>query len=142
MLWRIVYVSRPVGRPDSQVIGRLVQQSRLRNRLCGITGVLICYDDRFMQALEGQECAVRSLMDRLFADPRHKDVEVLIDEPAPRRQFEGWALAYGSYNTALADEVDFWLEPELVLPGDTSINAPLLELILARLSSQQRRLAA
>ena len=65
------------------------------NRQNGITGFLWRGRGQFFQALHGPRVIVVPLMERIKADPRHSDVEVLMsedtDQPTP---FNDWAMGY------------------------------------------------
>ncbi len=50
-------------------------------------------DDWFVQVLEGQECAVRSLYALIEKDPRHDSVSLLETRTVDERVFSRWAMA-------------------------------------------------
>lgn len=58
--------------------------ARSRNKAAQITGAMLITDHYFVQALEGDETAVRSLFDRISSDERHTDVG-LVEEGDLRR---------------------------------------------------------
>jgi len=91
-LSRLIYASRaavPFGRGD---LAGLVRRARAANHGCGITGVLVHDDDRFLQVLEGPAPQVARLTARIAADPRHTDFDVLSDQTGIRRAFSGWDM--------------------------------------------------
>ena len=51
-----------------------------------------------MQVLEGGRGAVNKLYNRIAADPRHSDVELLSYEEIAERRFAGWSM--GQVNMA------------------------------------------
>lgn len=67
---------------------------RSRNATLGITGTLLYHDLTFMQILEGEEAAVRTLFARIAKDPRHTGVMTLMDEEVPERAFPEWSMAF------------------------------------------------
>jgi hypothetical protein len=92
MLVRLLYASRavaPIGHDEAMSI---LRQSRAHNPAHGITGVLCCSDTVFLQALEGGRAAVNRLYNRIVADPRHRDVELLAYESISERRFAGWSM--------------------------------------------------
>jgi len=57
-----------------------------------VTGVLCCSGGIFLQVLEGGRSAVNRLYNRIAADPRHAQVELLSYEEIGERRFAGWAM--------------------------------------------------
>ena len=100
MLVRLLYASRAVDTLDHEELSAILRQSRTRNPEHGITGVLCCcFEQRiFMQVLEGGRSAVNRLYNRIAADPRHTQVELLKYEEIGERRFAGWSM--GQVNMA------------------------------------------
>ena len=98
MLVRLMYVSRAVPALDQEELVAIVRKSRTDNPALGITGVLCLSGGIFVQALEGGRGAVNRLYNRITADPRHHDVELLSYEEIGERRFAGWAM--GQVNMA------------------------------------------
>ena len=73
--------------------GTIFTTARSTNKKLGITGALLLTDDTFVQVLEGEESAVRGLLARIEADPRHDDVVVLEAGDVGSRVFDRWAMA-------------------------------------------------
>jgi hypothetical protein len=63
-----------------------------RNNIEKITGMLLYDGKHFMQVLEGQEKKVLALFELIKADPRHRNVEALIQNPIDKRNFGDWAM--------------------------------------------------
>ncbi len=70
----------------------IVSACTVHNKENGITGVLFYENRNFIQALEGKEDAVRSTLERVKKDPRHKNLKVLVDKPIEERSFSDWAM--------------------------------------------------
>jgi hypothetical protein len=93
-LFQIVYVSsatRPFS--DADLVA-LLAKSRKRNSELGVTGLLLYRDGNFMQALEGEEPAVRNVHSRLALDPRHTGLLTLLQGPVEARAFSGWSMGF------------------------------------------------
>jgi hypothetical protein len=92
MLVRLLYASRAVGpiTPDASMA--ILRQSKASNLAQGITGVLCCSDSIYLQVLEGGRSAVNRLYNRIAADARHTDVELLHYEQIGERRFAGWSM--------------------------------------------------
>jgi hypothetical protein len=107
MLRRLAYVSYPAADFSSTEVGRIVQVSRVNNAARGITGVLVYTGCDFAQLIEGRHDAVETLWQKLRADPRHRDLEAFIDEPAERAWFETWRMGY-LYDDTLSRQIAEW----------------------------------
>ena len=97
-LVRLLYASRAAQSANAEDLATILRQSRVHNPPQGITGVLCCADDLYLQVLEGGRSAVNRLYNRIVADPRHKDVELLSYQQIGERHFAGWAM--GQVNVA------------------------------------------
>ena len=56
--------------------------------------MLLYKDGNFMQALEGEEGAVRALYERIRVDPRHGGVITLLEDHSEERQFPDWFMGF------------------------------------------------
>jgi hypothetical protein len=77
MLVRLMYASRAVPSIDQDALMAILRQSKQRNPDAGITGVLCFSEGIFLQVLEGGRSAVNQLYNRIAADPRHSQVELM-----------------------------------------------------------------
>ena len=93
-LFQIVYASTASESFDRAALMELLKQSVRRNTQAGITGLLLYKDGCFMQALEGEEPAVKALFAKICRDPRHRRIIPLIHEPIKRRNFPDSAMAF------------------------------------------------
>ena len=91
-LVRLLYASHATTPVNAEDLGAILRQARAHNPQHGITGVLCCSDDLYLQVLEGGRSAVNRLYARLVADPRHRDVELLAYESIVERRFAGWSM--------------------------------------------------
>lgn len=92
MLVRLMYASRAVPTVDHGELVAIVRKSKINNPVIGITGVLCFSEGIFLQALEGGRSAVNQLYNRIVADPRHHQVELLCYEEIGERRFAGWSM--------------------------------------------------
>jgi hypothetical protein len=94
-LHRAIYVSDAVGDAANSllVLAEILGASERNNRRDGLTGVLMRHGGRFLQAVEGRRADVDRLMDRLRADARHENVQLLSYQGASHRLFGGWPMA-------------------------------------------------
>jgi len=92
MLVRLLYASRAAQPVSADETMRILRQSKTHNAAHGITGVLCCSDTLYLQVLEGGRAAVNRLYNRIVADPRHKDIELLSYQQIGERRFAGWSM--------------------------------------------------
>ena len=94
-VFQLIYRSTSRIDPDrrKQELGTLFSTARSRNKQRRITGALLCTDDSFVQLLEGDEAAVRTLFDHISHDPRHDAVSVVASGLVADRVFSRWAMA-------------------------------------------------
>jgi hypothetical protein len=92
MLVRLMYASRAAAGIDPEELAAILRHSRVANPQHGITGVLCYSEGIFLQVLEGGRGAVNRLYNRIVADARHHDAELLLYEEISERRFAGWAM--------------------------------------------------
>jgi hypothetical protein len=87
-----MYASRAAAGMDHEELLAILRQSKATNPLHGITGVLCYSEGIFLQVLEGGRSAVNRLYNRIVADPRHREVELMLYEETSERRFAGWSM--------------------------------------------------
>ena len=92
MLVRLMYASRAVPALDQEELVTILRQSKANNPSTGVTGVLCFSGGIFLQVLEGGRSAVNKLYNRIGADPRHTEVELLLYEEIGERRFASWSM--------------------------------------------------
>jgi hypothetical protein len=94
-VFRLMYRSRSLIPAEARraELGTLFSQARSNNKRRAISGALLVHGDWFVQVLEGEELAVRDLLDRISDDPRHEAVTLLESGPVGARVFARWAMA-------------------------------------------------
>jgi hypothetical protein len=93
-MFHLVYVSDAAEKVSKDDLLAILAESRENNAAAGITGMLLYKDGTYMQVLEGEEDAVRSLYARIRRDPRHKGVVTLVEGRTDRRSFGDWSMAF------------------------------------------------
>lgn len=99
----LIYSSRSSGPSRREVLRDILAVSRRRNANAGVTGRLLYSGKAFLQVLEGKEGVVRATFARIERDPRHVDLEVLVDEPSPARRFGEWSMGFTHLDEATLD---------------------------------------
>ena len=93
MLIRLIYVSKAVNPQSHTLTDSILRQAHAWNRQNDITGVLCEGQGVFLQALEGERGKVTRLYARIFADPRHQDLELIHCESITERRYGEWSMA-------------------------------------------------
>ena len=88
----IVYASEMTVAMGTDDLEALLTSARGLNRQNGITGVLLCSGQQFLQCFEGAEDAVQETYDRIHRSRLHKDLVVYMDAAVPTRAFDDWAM--------------------------------------------------
>jgi len=92
MLVRLLYASRATKDINNTLLDGILAESRKYNPNAGITGML-CYSGTvFMQVLEGSRREVSVLYNKIAADPRHTEVEILNYQEISERRFSNWTM--------------------------------------------------
>ena len=100
-LLSLVYVSsaKEILSPDD--LYALLQTSRRNNQWEGITGMLLYKSGNFIQALEGEQEAIRRLHERIAKDRRHHGLLTLLEKPIKERQFTQWSMGFRNLGAPL-----------------------------------------
>lgn len=93
MLIRLIYVSKAVNPQSNTLTDSILRKAHAWNSQNDITGVLCEGQGVFLQALEGERGKVTNLYARIFADPRHKDLELIHCETITQRRYGEWSMA-------------------------------------------------
>lgn len=93
MLIRLIYVSKVVGPQSLALTDSILRKAHAWNTQNDITGVLCEGQGVFLQALEGERGQVTRLYARIFADPRHADLELIHCESITERRYGQWSMA-------------------------------------------------
>ena len=92
MLIRLIYVSKAVNPQSLALTDSTLRKAHAWNAQEDITGVLCEGQGVFLQALEGERGKVTRLYARIFADPRHKDLELIHCESITERRYGKWSM--------------------------------------------------
>lgn len=104
----LIYVSSSVELLDDAELLDILKVSRSNNESKDITGMLLYKGGNFMQVLEGPEESVNALVEKIKADPRHKDISIISREQIQTRQFPSWEMAFQNLdNPAIKNEPGF-----------------------------------
>jgi hypothetical protein len=124
-LYHLFYHSQALRPFDTAALTTLLLQARVFNREHHLTGLLLhTPDGRFLQIIEGEETAVRTLYyDHIVSDPRHHRCRLLGAGACAERSFADWRMGFRVANAtelrallnaaALAELVLFAPQPHM-----------------------------
>nr|WP_298141220.1 BLUF domain-containing protein [uncultured Pseudomonas sp.] len=94
MLVRLTYASRASHSVSAELLRVILDSSQRNNPAKGLSGILCCNADIFLQALEGPREAVNALYMGLSEDTRHKDLTILDYSEIDVRQYGSWSMGW------------------------------------------------
>lgn len=89
---RVIYTSVSLVGTDPAALEAILSVSADRNGRTGITGMLWSDGEHFAQVLEGEPDFVGATMDRILADHRHRDIDIVLDRSVRVRLFGQWSM--------------------------------------------------
>jgi Sensors of blue-light using FAD len=91
---RLLYISTSCDTPATaqQNLADILEKSKKNNAELGITGILVCGGNMFLQVLEGPQEQVLRKYVRILDDKRHADCRIVLITTAEKRAFPTWAM--------------------------------------------------
>lgn len=93
-MYELLYTSVATSNPSDKVILDILEISREKNKRLKITGMLLYYNQEFIQLLEGSKKDVTELFKTIEIDERHTSVKVFYEGPIDKRAFSDWSMAF------------------------------------------------
>lgn len=95
---RLIYVSSATKEMSQQELVELLSQSREKNQLLNITGMLLYSGGNFFQILEGEKNSVEELYAKITKDERHTDCIMIDESEIKDRTFPNWSMGFKNLN--------------------------------------------
>ena len=130
----IVYRSRAVVPITDIDLFYLLAHARERNRVAGITGVILYDRGHFFQWVEGPNQQLGHIWNRIRADGRHADIQLLADQPVPVRLFENWSMQLAHRDKQHESIVEGFVVADAAMLDDLHLNSSKIPNILASFS--------
>ena len=127
MVFQLIYQSDALPGSDGSEDIEILRQSLEYNSANNITGFLVRTGNRFCQHLEGSQRAVLKLFEKIWRDPRHRNIALLGSWDADTRVFNNWSMGYRRF----ADMLSMINQTS---PEPSQTHAQLLSGILLQLS--------
>lgn len=93
-MYQLLYTSKAVNPFKDDEVSKLLDIARLNNSKKSITGMLLYCNGNFIQLLEGNEQHLAELFEIISKDPRHTEVNKIIETKIERPQFPDWSMGY------------------------------------------------
>ncbi len=103
---QLIYVSRPVNEVAPQTVRDILTTSYEMNPENGISGMLVCDGEYFLQCIEGDEEAVDQLFLNICKDDRHFDIKLIGEIDIDQKDFEEWDMGYVNDRKDIIDTID------------------------------------
>ena len=94
MIYKLIYTSKAAPGTTDATLEDILASAQRNNSQADITGVLLFFDNSFIQLLEGRRSDVMAMYDKIMDDPRHTDVDLMFEEYQEDRVFGDWRMAY------------------------------------------------
>ena len=92
-MFQLIYLSTATPGVSADTLEGILLESRRRNFMAGISGLLVFDGRHFLQALEGDHKEVEATYARIAADVRHRALVKLTTKEITTREFGDWAMA-------------------------------------------------
>jgi hypothetical protein len=99
---QLIYISNSVHFSDEKELQNLLKASRKNNASLGVTGMLLFHEGSFLQILEGDDAAIKSLYNKIKSDSRHRACRILASIDSNKREFAQWSMGYQKPDVQLA----------------------------------------
>jgi len=93
-MYFLIYRSEAAVPMSEDGLKTILTKARERNKTLEVTGMLLYFDNKFLQLLEGEKDQVKRLYADICADTRHKNVVTLKEGPSAQRLFPEWTMSF------------------------------------------------
>lgn len=104
-MYFLIYTSYAAPDFQDDDLKTLLTQSCKKNKALSITGMLLYFDGKFLQLIEGEEQAVKNLYRSICNDKRHKNVVTLKEQTIKDRFFTDWSMGFKSVSQGELAEI-------------------------------------
>ena len=106
-LIRLIYSSKHTGDFQLYEALKIENIANKNNPLLGITGMLFCNSEGYLQVLEGPRVNVSNLFLKISTDMRHKELMLISAQDIQKRMFGVWAMRVIDSSTAEENVIEF-----------------------------------
>lgn len=98
-MFQLIYSSIESRAMDTDDLRDIVKKAVSANKAIDVTGLLLYVDGFILQLLEGEKEIVLNLYQKIKKDPRHYDVETILEIERGKRMFPDWSMGFKSIHT-------------------------------------------
>jgi hypothetical protein len=91
---QVVYSSAATLPFSDSDLSALLLRARNNNQRLGVTGLLLHHEGSFLQALEGDEAVLETLLATIKRDKRHDRLVMLVRRQVEGRHFPDWQMGF------------------------------------------------
>jgi hypothetical protein len=108
MMYFLIYSSHAAPGFKEEELTSLLVQARERNKDYLVTGLLLYFDGKFIQLIEGEKQTIKQLYNNIINDKRHSGISLLKEGDSETRYFPDWSMGYRTVQpTELREEDGF-----------------------------------
>ncbi|MFK7892236.1 MAG: BLUF domain-containing protein [Granulosicoccus sp.] len=134
-VFQLLYISAASKDFSEEELSELLTKARESNENLNVSGMLLFHEGSFIQALEGDEQAVKSLYEKISKDTRHTESRVLFRGYQKERHFAGWSMGFYRSRQSVRENVEgfhHFLATGLLKHGDDDGSATRKALLAFR----------
>jgi Sensors of blue-light using FAD len=90
---------------DESALQGILPKADENNKKNNITGMLLYFNGRLLQVLEGEDNTVRATFKRIQSDQRHHHVVELMDQQVPARDFSSFSIGFHKIDESELNDV-------------------------------------
>lgn len=93
-MFQLIYTSTSSSALTFSRAEDIAARASIKNRVSGVTGILLMSSSVVLQVLEGDETTVRGLYELIKKSKSHMDCDVLLTRHCDARSFPKWSMGY------------------------------------------------
>lgn len=103
----LVYTSFANKSVTVESLQHILQKSRRNNLRLNITGILVHYENNFLQVLEGKKATIEKLLyEKIYLDTRHSHIDVFASYPIEKRRFSNWSMGLADIRAEDGEQIE------------------------------------
>lgn len=106
-LHELVYMSEAKQEMSPAELMALLEKARKKNTQMKITGLLVYYQGKFAQMLEGSKADIFALYETICRDERHHEILLVWDASIEHRALADWSMAFVTPESDLKKELGY-----------------------------------
>ena len=112
---QLVYESHPTDAFTKEQLRDILTKSQYKNIRLNLSGLLIYHAGKFLQLLEGGKKEVDELFDTIRRDPRHTDINVVLESDCQFRSMPSWVMGLSTDDNLaeMIGSMDYYISPEV-----------------------------